>query len=131
VACLELVTIIVDDYDAGISFFVDALGFDLIDDQPSLTDEGAPKRWVVVRPPNGETGILLAVADEQAQHDALGNQTGGRVGFFLNVDDFDAHYERMLAAGVTFDEKPRSEVYGKVAVFRDISGNRWDLLGPA
>lgn len=120
----------VDDYDDGIAFFVDALGFDLVDDKPSITGAGTPKRWVVVRPPEAETGILLALADGPAQRSSLGNQTGGRVGFFLAVDDFEAQYERMLAAEVTFDSEPRSELYGKVVVFRDISGNRWDLLGP-
>ncbi len=130
-ARLGLVTIVVDDYDQAIRFFVDALGFDLVDDSPSTTDDGRPKRWVVVRPPGAETGILLALADGQAQQARLGDQLGGRVGFFLHVDDFAAQYERMLAHGVRFDEEPRHEAYGTVAVFRDIAGNAWDLLGPA
>jgi catechol 2,3-dioxygenase-like lactoylglutathione lyase family enzyme len=127
---LDLVTVLVDDYDASIAFFVGILGFDLEEDSPSLTNDGRPKRWVVVRPPGGETGILLAQADGDSQQQAVGNQSGGRVGFFLRVDDFDESYSRMRAAGVTFLSEPRTEVYGRVAVFVDISGNKWDLLGP-
>lgn len=127
---LDLVTVLVDDYDASIAFFVGVLGFDLEEDSPSLTNDGRPKRWVVVRPPGGETGILLAQADGDSQQQAVGNQSGGRVGFFLRVDDFDESYRRMTAAGVTFRSEPRTEVYGRVAVFEDISGNKWDLLGP-
>jgi catechol 2,3-dioxygenase-like lactoylglutathione lyase family enzyme len=127
---LDLVTVLVDDYDASIAFFVGVLGFDLEEDSPSLTNDGRPKRWVVVRPPGGETGILLAQADGDSQQQAVGNQSGGRVGFFLRVDDFDESYGRMRAAGVTFLSEPRTEVYGRVAVFVDISGNKWDLLGP-
>jgi catechol 2,3-dioxygenase-like lactoylglutathione lyase family enzyme len=128
---LELVTVIVDDYDAAISFFVDALGFSLIEDSPSATNDGRPKRWVVVRPPGARTGLLLAAADGERQQSAVGNQTAGRVGFFLRVDDFTASYTRMTAAGVQFLSPPRTEPYGQVAVFLDIAGNRWDLLGPA
>lgn len=127
---LDLVTVLVDDYDASIAFFVGVLGFDLEEDSPSLTNDGRPKRWVVVRPPGGETGILLAQADGDSQQQAVGNQSGGRVGFFLRVDDFDESYGRMRAAGVAFLSEPRTEVYGRVAVFVDISGNKWDLLGP-
>jgi catechol 2,3-dioxygenase-like lactoylglutathione lyase family enzyme len=130
VAFLELITIVVDEYDPAIAFFVDALGFDLLEDSPSLTNDGRPKRWVVVRPPGAETGILLARADGDVQHAAVGSQTGGRVGFFLRVADFAAAYERMRAAGVQFVTGPRNEAYGRVAVFTDIAGNRWDLLGP-
>ncbi|MBC7303914.1 MAG: VOC family protein, partial [Nocardia sp.] len=89
-----------------------------------------PKRWVVVRPPFASTGILLAQADGDQQLPAVGNQVAGRVGFFLRVDDFDAAYGRMTASGVEFVTEPRTEVYGRVAVFADIAGNRWDLLGP-
>ncbi|MFF4771911.1 VOC family protein [Microtetraspora fusca] len=128
---IELVAIIVDDYDEAIEFFVGVLGFDLVEDSPSLTNDGRPKRWVVVRPPGAETGILLARADGERQAKAVGNQVAGRVGFFLRVDDFDAAYRRMVAAGVEFVTSPRSEPYGQVAVFLDIAGNRWDLLGPA
>lgn len=126
---LDLVTVLVDDYDASIEFFVGVLGFDLEEDSPSLTNDGRSKRWVVVRPPGAETGILLAKADEDSQQRTVGNQVGGRVGFFLRVDDFDEDFGRMKAAGVTFLSEPRSEAYGRVAVFVDISGNRWDLLG--
>ncbi|GLY72771.1 hypothetical protein Airi01_010380 [Actinoallomurus iriomotensis] len=128
---VDLVTLVVDDYDPAIEFFVDVLGFELAEDSPSLTNDGRPKRWVVVRPPGAETGVLLARADGERQSLAVGNQVAGRVGFFLQVDDFEAEYERMVAAGVEFVTSPRTEPYGRVAVFLDISGNRWDLLGPA
>jgi catechol 2,3-dioxygenase-like lactoylglutathione lyase family enzyme len=127
---VELVTLVVDDYDRAITFFVDILGFELIEDSPSLTNDGRPKRWVVVRPPGAQTGILLAKSDGDAQMAVVGNQAGGRVGFFLRVDDFDAAYHRMMAAGAQFVSMPRDEDYGRVAVFIDIAGNRWDLLGP-
>ncbi|MEX1037940.1 MAG: VOC family protein [Acidimicrobiia bacterium] len=128
---LDLVTVLVDDYDASIEFFVGALGFELEEDSPSLTSDGRPKRWVVLRPAGAETGILLAKADRDSQQQAVGNQVDGRVGFFLRVDDFDESFSRMEAAGVTFLSEPRTEAYGRVAVFVDISGNKWDLLGPA
>lgn len=128
---IDLVTIVVADYDPAIDFFVDILGFELVEDQPSLTNDGRPKRWVVVRPPGAETGVLLARADGMSQEAAVGTQVAGRVGFFLRVDDFDAVYERMTGAGVRFVTEPRPEAYGRVAVFLDIAGNRWDLLGPA
>ena len=127
---LDKITIVVDDYDRAIGFFTGVLGFDLAEDSPSLTNDGRPKRWVGVRPPGGETGILLARADGDRQAAAVGNQAGGRVGFFLRVDDFDAAHERMTAAGVEFLTAPRTEPYGRVAVFADLWGNRWDLLGP-
>jgi catechol 2,3-dioxygenase-like lactoylglutathione lyase family enzyme len=126
---LEHVAVIVDDYDAGIRFFVDALGFELVQDTPSLTDDGRPKRWVVVRPPGAATGLLLARADGEAQAAAIGQQFAGRVGLFLRVEDFDAAYSRMLSHNVEFLAPPREEPYGRVAVFKDLSGNRWDLLG--
>ena len=128
---LDKIAIIVDDYDQAIWFFTSALGFDLVEDSPSLTNDGRPKRWVVVRPPDGGTGILLAQADGERQAAAVGNQVAGRVGFFLETDDFDAAYQRMAAAGVEFVTAPRTESYGQVAVFIDIAGNRWDLLSPA
>jgi catechol 2,3-dioxygenase-like lactoylglutathione lyase family enzyme len=127
---LELITIIVDAYDPAIAFFVDALGFDLIEDSPATTNDGRPKRWVVVRPPGGQTGILLAQADGDEQRAAIGRQMAGRVGFFLRTDDFDAAHARMTAAGVRFLTAPRTEPYGRIAVFTDIAGNKWDLLGP-
>jgi len=127
---LELVTIVVDDYDRAIAFYTGVLGFDLGEDSPSLTNDGRAKRWVVVRPPGAQTGILLARADGPRQAAAVGNQVAGRVGFFLRVDDFAAAYDRMTSAGVEFITAPRAEPYGRVAVFLDIAGNRWDLLGP-
>ena len=128
---VDKIAIMVDDYDQAIRFFTEALGFDLVEDSPALTTEGGqPKRWVVVRPPGAETGILLARADGERQTAAVGNQVAGRVGFFLQVEDFDAAYRRMAAAGVEFATEPRDEPYGRVAVFLDISGNRWDLIGP-
>lgn len=126
---IELFALIVRDYDRAIAFFVGILGFELVEDSPSTTTDGRPKRWVVVRPPGAATGILLARADGDHQVAAAGNQFAGRVGLFLRVDDFDATYARMLAAGVVFVRSPRPEPYGTVAVFLDIEGNRWDLLG--
>lgn len=128
---LALVAIVVEEYEPAIEFFVQALGFDLVEDSPSVTNDGRPKRWVVVRPPGAQTGILLARAEGERQAAVVGNQVAGRVGFFLRVDDFDAAYERMLSAGVLFVTSPRTEPYGRVVVFLDIAGNRWDLLGPA
>jgi catechol 2,3-dioxygenase-like lactoylglutathione lyase family enzyme len=128
---VDLVAIVVENYDPAIAFFVDALGFELVEDTPALTNDGRPKRWVVVRPPGGQTGILLARADGERQAAVIGNQVADRVGFFLRVDDFDAAYEQMTAAGVEFATTPRTEPYGRVAVFADVAGNRWDLLGPA
>jgi catechol 2,3-dioxygenase-like lactoylglutathione lyase family enzyme len=127
---LDLVTVVVDDYDEAIEFFVGVLGFDLVEDSPAITGSGAEKRWVVVRPLGGGTGLLLARAEGEPQIGAVGNQTGGRVGFFLRVDDFDDAYQRMSRAGVQFVRLPKTEPYGHVAVFLDCAGNRWDLLGP-
>ena len=126
---LELVTLVVRNYDAAIAFFVNVLEFDLIEDIPSMTNDGRPKRWVVVRPRSGATGILLAQADGDDQALVVGKQFAGRVGLFLRVDDFAATYARMTAAGVVFVSEPRSEPYGQVGVFLDLEGNRWDLLG--
>ncbi|MGO9341356.1 MAG: VOC family protein [Acidimicrobiales bacterium] len=127
---IELATLVVHDYDVAISFFVDSLGFVLIEDAPATTNDRRAKRWVVVRPPDGQTGLLLARADDDRQIGAVGNQTGGRVAFFLRVENFDRTYESMRSAGVAFVGQPRTESYGRVAVFRDPWGNRWDLLGP-
>jgi catechol 2,3-dioxygenase-like lactoylglutathione lyase family enzyme len=128
---LQQIALIVDDYDTAIDFFVDKLGFELVEDSPAATNDGRPKRWVVVRPPNASTGILLARADGEMQSQAIGEQFAGRVGLFLRVDDFDTTYDRMRQLGVEFVSAPRTEKYGQIAVFLDISGNRWDLLGPA
>ena len=127
---LELVALVVRDYDAAIRFFVDVLEFELVQDTPSLTNDGRPKRWVVVRPKGGQTGILLARADGERQMRSVGQQFGGRVGMFLRVDDFETTYRRMIGAGVQFVSPPRDEPYGRLAVFLDLEGNRWDLLGP-
>jgi catechol 2,3-dioxygenase-like lactoylglutathione lyase family enzyme len=127
---LEQVALVVDEYDEAIRFFVGALGFELVEDSPSLTNDGRPKRWVVVRPPGAQTGLLLAQADGERQRAAVGDGFAGRVGLFLRVDDFDAAHARMRGAGVEFVTEPRDEPYGRVAVFLDVAGNRWDLLGP-
>ena len=127
---ISQVAIVVHDYDEAIRFFVDALGFELVEDSPSTTNDGRPKRWVVVRPPGAETGLLLAQADGERQAQVVGDQFGGRVGLFLRVDDFDAQYRRMVDRRVVFLESPRHEPYGTVAVFVDVAGNHWDLLGP-
>jgi catechol 2,3-dioxygenase-like lactoylglutathione lyase family enzyme len=93
---LEMATVIVDDYDAAIGFFVDALGFELVEDSPALTNDGRPKRWVRVRPPGAQTGLLLARAEGNEQQAAVGKQAAGGVGLFLRVDDFDATYQRLV-----------------------------------
>lgn len=126
---LQLVTLLVRDYGSAIRFFVDVLQFELVEDTPSLTNDGRPKRWVVIRPRGGQTAILLARADGDQQLALVGRQFAGRVGLFLRADDFDADYERLITAGVRFVSPPREEPYGRVAVFLDLEGNRWDLLG--
>jgi catechol 2,3-dioxygenase-like lactoylglutathione lyase family enzyme len=126
---LQLVALIVREYDPAIEFFVNVLQFELVEDVPSMTNDGRPKRWVVVRPPGAATGILLARADGNQQSAAVGVQFAGRVGMFLRVDDFDATYARLASAGVEFVSPPREEGYGRIAVFRDVEGNKWDLIG--
>lgn len=122
---LSLVALLVRDYDEAIGFYVDRLGFTLIEDTPM----GEGKRWVVVRPPGAiETGILLALAVGERQAAAVGEQGGGRVMLFLHTDDFDRDHAAFAARGVRFLEAPRREAYGSVAVFEDLYGNRWDLL---
>ncbi|MFC9290077.1 VOC family protein [Streptomyces sp. NPDC057052] len=126
---IALVTLVVDDYDEAIRFYIEAVGLRLAEDE--ARPDGS--RWVVVRPGGHQegTGLLLARAKDDAQRSRVGDQTGGRVGFFLHTDDFAGDHARMRAAGVTFLEEPRHEPYGSVAVFRDLYGNRWDLLQPA
>ncbi|MGW7004529.1 VOC family protein [Streptomyces sp. NPDC054933] len=122
---LGLVTDVVRDYDEAVAFYVNAFGFELLEDT-RIDDE---KRWVVVAPQGArETAVLLARAVTGEQEAHVGDQTGGRVGWFLNTDAFDRDYERMRAAGVAFEEAPRRESYGRIAVFRDLYGNRWDLI---
>ena len=125
---LALVAVVVRDYDEAIAFFTKTLGFDLIEDT-FLPDEG--KRWVVVAPP-GDCGtrLLLARAVGDRQESRIGDQTGGRVGFFLHTDDFWRDYRRLLENEVVFVREPRVEKYGTVAVFRDLYGNLWDLIEP-
>jgi catechol 2,3-dioxygenase-like lactoylglutathione lyase family enzyme len=118
-------TLLVDDYDRGIAYFRDVLGLTLAEDTPL----GGGKRWVVMIGAGGAR-MLLAQADGEAQRVAIGNQTGGRVGFFMQTDHFAADYARLVAAGVTFLEEPRRETYGSVTVFVDAFGNKWDLIGP-
>ncbi|WKX22782.1 MULTISPECIES: VOC family protein [unclassified Streptomyces] len=126
---IALVALVVDDYDEAIRFYTEALGFRLAEDTPR--PDGS--RWVVVEPgdPGAGTALLLARAKGEGQRARVGDQTGGRVGFFLYTDDFARDHARMTAAGVTFLEEPRHEPYGSVAVFQDLYGNRWDLLQPA
>lgn len=122
---LFLVALVVPDYDPAIAFYCGVLGFTLVEDN-GLDDE---KRWVVVRPPGGDgASLLLAKAANEDQARAIGMQAGGRVGFFLKTDDFMRDHAAYLAKGVVFEEEPRHEVYGTVAVFRDPFGNRWDLI---
>ena len=125
---LALVTFLVRDYDEAIAFFCGQLGFALVEDTVLSED----KRWVRVAP-KGAAGatLLLAKAATPEQDAAVGRQTGGRVGFFLNTDDFDVTYGVFLKNNVRFREAPRMEPYGKVAVFEDLYGNLWDLIEPA
>lgn len=121
---LAAVTLLVPTYDAGIAFYVGALGFSLLED----TDMGNGKRWVIVGPPGGGANLLLAQPKNETEAAAVGNQTGGRVAFFLETDDFTDTHSRFVASGVDFLEQPRHEPYGTVAVFADPFGNRWDLI---
>lgn len=125
-AFISAVTLVVQDYDEAIEFYVGALGFELVEDV-SLSEQ---KRWVKVAPKGAQSALLLAKADDEAQRAAIGSQTGGRVALFLQTDDFAADYDRFRANKVQFMEKPRSEAYGTVAVFRDPFGNLWDLIEP-
>jgi catechol 2,3-dioxygenase-like lactoylglutathione lyase family enzyme len=123
---LGLVTYVAREYDEAIGFFVGKLGFTLVED----TDMGGGKRWVVVSAGDGAS-LLIARADGEQQEASIGNQTGGRVGFFLQTDNFDRDFAEWTARGVKFHEQPRREVYGTVAVFEDLYGNTWDLIQPA
>ena len=131
---LGLVTYVAREYDEAIGFFVGKLDFDLVED----TDMGDGKRWVVVAPASGSNSVLksgasllIARAVTDAEKASVGNQTGGRVAFFLNTDNFDRDYANWSARGVKFREQPRHEVYGTVAVFEDLYGAPWDLIQPA
>ena len=121
---LHAITLVVPDYDAGIPFYAGKLGFTLTQD----TALSETERWVLVTPPGGQTHLLLAKADGPEQAVVIGNQTGGRVGFFLHTDDFDRDCAAIKTAGVTFYKDPRTEPYGKVVVWEDPFGNHWDLL---
>ena len=122
---LGLVTYVAREYDEAIGFFVGKLGFTLVED----TDMGDGKRWVVVSAGDGAS-LLIARADGEQQEASVGNQTGGRVGFFLQTDNFDRDFAEWTSRGVKFHEQPRREVYGTVAVFEDLYGNTWDLIQP-
>ena len=124
---ISAVTLVVPGYDEAIGFYVGKLGFRLIED----TVLSPRKRWVVVAPPgNSETGLLLAQADSEEQNETIGNQSGGRVFLILKTNDFDGDYARFKQTGIEFLEEPRVEAYGKVVVFRDAFGNKWDLIEP-
>jgi catechol 2,3-dioxygenase-like lactoylglutathione lyase family enzyme len=122
------ITLLVPSYDEGLAFFRDVLDFAVLEDRPL----GASKRWVVVAPSRDDgAALVLAVANDESQRARIGDQTGGRVGFFLHATDFWKDYEAMCARGVRFLESPRRESYGLVAVFLDPWGGKWDLLQPA
>jgi catechol 2,3-dioxygenase-like lactoylglutathione lyase family enzyme len=123
---LELVTLVVRDYDEAIAWFTNCLRFTLLEDTPL----GDGKRWVRIANPGNGAALLLAKAVGDTQIAAIGNQTGGRVGFFLTVTDFGEMFSHMQRNGVLFEGAPRTEPYGQVIVFQDLYGNRWDLLGP-
>ena len=122
------VALVVHDYDEAIAFFTRALKFDLVEDTYVAEQE---KRWVVLAPKGGSTSLLLARASNDEQRAAVGNQTGGRVAFFLSTDDFWRDHAHMTAHGVKFVREPSNQPYGTVAVFQDLYGNLWDLVGPA
>jgi uncharacterized glyoxalase superfamily protein PhnB len=121
---LGMIAIVVDEYDAAIAHYVNDLGFTLIEDK-EMTPE---KRWVVVAPSNDGAKILLARAATDQQRAAIGNSTGGRVGFFMYTTNFDETYKNYKARGIEFVEQPRQEAYGQVVVFKDKYGNKWDLI---
>lgn len=121
---LGMIAIVIDEYDAAINYYVNDLGFTLIED----TELSPEKRWVVVAPSSEGAQILLAKASNEQQQAAIGNSTGGRVGFFLYTDNFAETYERYLSKGIEFTETPRNESFGEVVVFKDKYGNKWDLI---
>jgi catechol 2,3-dioxygenase-like lactoylglutathione lyase family enzyme len=121
---LGMVTVVVDDYDRAIDFYVRVLGFSLVEDAPM----GPDKRWVVISPGDAGARLLIAKATGPEQGAAIGNSTGGRVGFFLYTEVFNETYRNYRAAQVEFTEEPRNEEYGRVVVFKDIFGNKWDLI---
>lgn len=123
---IATVALVVRDYDEAIGFYVEKLGFELIAD----TAWGGGKRWVLVAPPGSDARLLLAQAGDEEEASRIGNQTGGRVGFFLETEDFAGDFARFTANGVKFLEAPRHEPYGSVAVFEDLYGNKWDLIQP-
>lgn len=124
---IAAVTLLVPNYDKAIAYFVGKLGFRLVED----TILSPTKRWVIVAPPgSSETSLLLAQADSPDQRQAIGNHAGGRVFLILKTDDFDRDFARFKKAGIEFLEEPRKEAYGKVVVFRDAFGNKWDLIEP-
>jgi catechol 2,3-dioxygenase-like lactoylglutathione lyase family enzyme len=122
---LSQIALLVADYDEAIAWYCGKMGFALLED----TRISAAKRWVVVSPGTGGANLLLARADTDAARAAIGDQSGGRVFLFLNTEQFDSDYQRLIAAGVHFLETPRDEPYGKIAVFEDLYGNKWDLIG--
>jgi len=119
-----MIAIVIDDYDQAIAHYVNDLGFTLIEDTVLTPD----KRWVVISPSSQGARILLAKANNQEQKNAIGNSTGGRVGFFLYTDNFSETYELYLSRGIEFTETPRNEKFGQVVVFKDKYGNKWDLI---
>ncbi len=123
---IAAVALLVPDYEAGLAYYARGLGFEVTADQ----DQGNGKRWITLRPPGGQTEILLARAVTDQQRAAIGNQTGGRVGFFLRTEDFAATLAALTSAGARLHEDPRDEPYGQVVVWSDPFGNKWDLLGP-
>lgn len=127
---LDLVTLVVAEYEPAIAFFTGALGFELVADEPAVSsrDPQVKKRWVVVRPPGGGPGLVLARAASTAERARIGDQTGGRVALFLETEDFDRDHDGFRQRGVVFLEAPRETSYGRVAVFQDCEGNLWDLI---
>jgi catechol 2,3-dioxygenase-like lactoylglutathione lyase family enzyme len=123
---LTHIALVVNDYDEAIQFYTQKLNFELVED----TQQSETKRWVVVKPPGSECSLLLAKGVGEEQSSRIGNQTGGRVFLFLKTDDFWRDYNDYLSKGINFVRPPKTESYGAVAVFQDLYGNLWDLIGP-